>query len=226
MSIQDRDSSAKSLFYSDIILTGYVFAPQSSIREYADTESKNMIIIAILQMLGRSLLLAMAFLAMIDGPEVVKELLQFNFLAHSMFLYGYVINSLLFLWGIVMGIGWLLPFLLYIIQIRGIQKNKTISLKKIMITSCYAVLPLLMLIPGVVGIAMLAMSGRIEFIQFELGDWQNIQFYISGVILIGTIFSSVKLNDEVLGLEKAQRLFVPIIMFILCGVSISLFFIL
>lgn len=201
-------------FFTHFIMSGYYFAPDDLISEKRDNTTNKTLIVAILQMIGVSLLVSTLFLSMIDGPEVVKELLSFNFQAHSMFLYDYVIYSVLFLWGLVAGIAWLLPLILYIIQIKLIQKNDSVSGKQMIIASCYAYLPLLMLMCIINSIAMLVMGGSIHLIQFELGDWQNVQFYITGGLLVFSLFASIKLNEHYLGLKNAERFFVPIAMLI------------
>jgi hypothetical protein len=140
-----KRESYKSAFISNILLFGYWMTPEKILREQIDYRSKPTKIIAILYMLISSFFIGLSLLGMIDGPDIVFELLKLNFTFHSAMLDNYGIYSLLVLWAVVIIIGWFLPFMLLLLVNKGSNSKDRKATNQIFIVSCYSLLSFLLL---------------------------------------------------------------------------------
>ena len=106
------DDGLKGKVMATFVLFGYLFVSPSKIKEILARRDRIIVLIGVLEAIGMSLVTSLAVLGMLDGPGVVQQLLVGNYTIHSQTLLTWAIYSFLFILMIILGAGFVAPFLL------------------------------------------------------------------------------------------------------------------
>ena len=200
---EDRGQDTwKNAFKIDLLLFGSWMTPKSILNENINYDSKKTTILATLFMILSSLLISIVILGIIDGPEMVTSILKFNFTIHSAFLYGWVIYSLILIWLIFMGMGWLLPLLIRLVINSKFNADEKNNIKKMHIASCYGVLSILFYVLVVYAFGLLFNGSNPQMVHLDFISWQNALIYVILFILLISIHLNSKLSGKILNYSE------------------------
>jgi len=183
--------------------------------------------LAFLNIILTSWIIALGFLGITEGPMVLAEFIAFNWLVYSQMLLNYAIYTFLFYYVLIIGLGFIIPFLFNtLVNIKALR-TKELAMQQIFLTSSYGMLSLFFLIPLVYAIALLASGSNPQIVEIEMNDWQTpIWYVLAGIILLGCVFSANLNKKAWIGAAKSQihAGLGLLITFLLTATVVSLFF--
>ncbi|MHA1731424.1 MAG: hypothetical protein ACTSU5_05750 [Promethearchaeota archaeon] len=165
---------------------GYWMAPAASLRASLASRSKKVLFWAAANVVGCSLLVALALQGILDKPEVLDQYFKaWNWRVYSVTLLDWGVFTLLFLWAVIAGVAWLLPFLLELAVNRFVRSREIRnSARELFVASSYGVLSILFYTPLVYAAGMVTHLGQPQMVWLLGKDWENPLYYAFAAILV------------------------------------------
>lgn len=159
------------------LLFGYWLTPRTILKKVIEKKNKKIGLFAILNILICSFISAMALLGILDGQEVIVELLTFNPYIWSKMLFNYGIYSFLLLFASIIGIGFILPLILSLIINKLLPTTKRKPKWALFIASSYGILPILFYSPLIYSIGFLTLNQNPQLAQLMPEQFWNALLY-------------------------------------------------
>ena len=213
----------KESIVANFVLFGYLLAPPALMQEYMRSRSKKLLLLAVLNIIGTSALVALGLVSALDGFEVARGLLTGNFTMHSQTLLTWGIYTFLFFFAIIAGIGFLLPFLLNLLLNLARYKKNRKRVYDVFISSSYGLLVPLFFTPMIYVVTIYA-NWQVPFLHFLMDeDWSNGMLYAFAALLLFGIISYGVSQWKMLGFQWWRSMISPTIMFFALAMVVLLF---
>lgn len=174
-----------------LLLFGYWLTPKSALQEVIKSKNSKILILALLNIIICTFISTLGLLGIIDGQEVIVELLKFNPFIWSKMLFNYGIYSFILLFGTILGIGFFIPLITLTIINKIEPKEKQVPFYALFITSSYMILPIIFYTPLIYAIGFLSLNQNPQLAQLMPEQfWNTLLYSFFGLILI-SLFSSI-----------------------------------
>jgi MFS family permease len=179
--------SWKQVIHDHFLLFGFYLTSKDELKRILTSEPRKRLGVALLNAVGCAAIISLAVQGIMDGPEVLSGYLAGNFTIWSKTLFGWGIYTFLFLFALIFGIGFFLPFLFYFLLNRRSEEPKKLSTSAIILISCYALFPIIFITPIIYCITILTFWKYPQRIRSYEG---HLLFAFGVLVAIGLVMST------------------------------------
>ncbi|MHA1714861.1 MAG: hypothetical protein ACTSXP_04405 [Promethearchaeota archaeon] len=183
------------------------------LREFLRRKSIKTLVLSMLSIAGCTLFIAFGLLAMLDGPEVVQQLLAGNWSVYSQTLLDTGINTYFFLSAAVILLAFVLPLIITFFANIIRKKENRSPFWKVFLACSHAILPVIFYSPLIFVIAILSAGINPQFVHLLDRAWWDTQLYMFLLLIIIALFLYLSIQIKLLQFSKPRSTITFFILF-------------
>ena len=213
----------KNALAGHFLLAGFWLARAGTLRPVLEQPTRKITLLAASGAALSSMFVALSIVSMVDGVDVVRQLLAGNWLVYSQFLGGPGINTYLVALGVVVIIGFLLPWGLNALFNVARKKMNRQSARAVFTCSVHCVLGTLILAPLIHVVVLIATWQPVMLTQLLSRDVQNGMLSAFLAVLLASLAGWVAASMRMLWFSWPRAIAGPIITLLFVVALVLLF---